>query len=415
MDKAIDGLVEPTLLIVGAGVESIPGIKIAKQMGLHVVVSDLNPTAPGFESADDTIIASTYDVQGTVLAAKRYHESVRHINGVICIASDIPLTIASVADELGLVGISLESAYLASDKLAMKRKFSKDSISIPWFSEIHNIEELKSALEEKNFPLILKPVDSRGARGVLRLTDDLDVSWAFDEAFKHSPTNRVMIEEYITGPQVSTESIVLDGKCFTSGFSDRNYELLERYTPHVIENGGDIPSKLSKIDQSAIYNLIEQAAKSLGVKNGVVKGDIVINNGKPYVIELAARLSGGYFCSHQIPLNSGVEIVLEAIKISMGETIHEEDLIPKYNRPVSQRYLFPPQGRVVSISGVEEVAERSSIALCEIRVKEGDIIGPVHNHPARAGVVIAQGATQAEAQSEALKAVQDIQIETIMS
>ena len=66
-------------------------------MGLHVVVSDGSPDAPGLAIADDTLIASTYDVEATVAAATRYHETVRPIDGVICIASDVPLTVAAVA------------------------------------------------------------------------------------------------------------------------------------------------------------------------------------------------------------------------------------------------------------------------------------------------------------------------------
>jgi biotin carboxylase len=413
MDKSIDGFPEPTLLIVGAGVESIPGIKIAKQMGLNVVVSDLNPDAPGFEYADDTIIVSTYDVEGTVAATRMYHESVRTITGVICIASDIPLTVASVAKELGLPGISLDSAYLASDKLAMKEKFSEDNIAIPWFSEIHDYDELSSLMLSSTFPLILKPADSRGARGVVRLTGNINAKWAFDEAINYSSTNRVMVEEFISGPQISTESMIVNGKCFTPGFSDRNYEMLDQYAPYVIENGGDLPSHLIEDEQNSVRKLVEQAAASMGIENGIVKGDIVLDKGKPYVIELAARLSGGYFCTHEIPLNSGVELVREAIKMAIGGTVDEKDLIPKYNRPVSQRYLFPQPGRVVSISGVNEVAGRSSIALCDIRIKVGDVIGSIHNHPARAGVVIARGETQEEAQEEAMKAIHDIQIDTI--
>ena len=68
-----------SILIVSGGIEAIPGIKIAKGMGLHVVVSDGNPEAPGFEFADDKIIASTYDVEETIQKAKNYHQSVLNL------------------------------------------------------------------------------------------------------------------------------------------------------------------------------------------------------------------------------------------------------------------------------------------------------------------------------------------------
>ena len=106
-----------TLLIVSGGMEAIPGIMRAKKMGLHVVVSDGNPKAPGFEFADDRIIASTYDIEATVNAAKTYDNNVRSIDGVISIASDVPLTVATVSSKFRLPGIPIETAKLASDRI----------------------------------------------------------------------------------------------------------------------------------------------------------------------------------------------------------------------------------------------------------------------------------------------------------
>ena len=381
-------------------------------MGLHVVVSDLNPLAPGFAIADDTIVASTYDVQATVAAAQNYHENIRAIDGVICIATDVPLTVASVADVLGLPGIPVSAARVVSEKMMMKDCFKAANIPIPDYAELLSFAELRDIVSSWGFPLVIKPVDNRGARGVLRLQPSIDLAWAFEYAHGYSPSGRVMVEKFLDGPQVSTESIVIDGNAYTPGFSDRNYELLETYAPHIIENGGDIPGILSDDDRQKIYVLVEEAAAAIGISNGVIKGDVVVHEDQPYIIEVAARLSGGYFCSHEIPLSTGVDFVGQAIKLALGKTINPEDLRPKFNQPVSQRYLFPKPGKVKSISGAEEVAAQANIDLCELRVKEGDIIGEIDNHPARAGVVIAYGDTAQEAQTAAESAVAMIQIQT---
>ena len=79
-----------TLLIISGGIESIPCIKRASDMGLHVVVSDGNPNAPGFKYADDVLVASTYDILNTYNLVKNYNEKIRKIDGVICCASDVP-------------------------------------------------------------------------------------------------------------------------------------------------------------------------------------------------------------------------------------------------------------------------------------------------------------------------------------
>ncbi len=150
----------------------------------------------------------------------------------------------------------------------------------------------------------------------------------------------------------------------------------------------------------------------MGIRNGVVKGDIVVTDGQPHVIELAARLSGGYFCTHEIPLNTGVDLVGAAIRQALGERVDPAELTPKWNRPVAQRYLFPSPGVVRSVEVGERFADHPDVAYLEIRAKPGDRIGPVDSHPARAGVVITTGDTREAAVALAEKVVDSVVIET---
>jgi biotin carboxylase len=397
-----------TLLIVSGGIEAVPGIQLAKEMGLYVVVSDANPNAPGFEYADDSIIASTYDVNETVQKAKQYHETVRQFDGVMCIASDVPLTVAAVANELGLPGIPIASAELAMDKMAMKIKFHEDGVPIPQFIQIDNRDQLKEIIKDWGYPVVIKPVDSRGARGVLRLSKEVDLDWAWAHSKENSPTGRVMVEKYLEGPQVSTESMMIEGVCYTVGFSDRNYEFLEKYAPYIIENGGDLPSFLPKETQYEVKNVVEKAALSMGIKNGIVKGDIVVHDGKPYVIELAARLSGGYFCTHEIPMNTGVDLVGNAIKMAIGEKINPVDLIPKVNNNICQRYIFPKLGIINKIYGIDKLENNSSIKYYNLHARAGQKIEAPTAHPSRAGMVITTGDSREDARFNTKTAIETI-------
>lgn len=401
-----------TLLLISGGIEAIPGILKAKALGLRVVVSDGAADAPGFKLADDTIIASTYDINQSIQQALEYHQTKHPIHGVICVASDVPHTVAHVAKALNLPGLPTKIAELSIDKLAMKARFLADHIPIPWFHQVESVEQLHQIQKNKSFDLVIKPVDSRGARGVLKLTQGINLEWAFQHALQFSPTQRVMVEKYLSGPQVSTESLVVNGKVFTPGFSDRNYEFLTRFAPHMIENGGDLPCHLSQQQQHAITDMIQCAVDSMKIKSGVVKGDIVWHDNQPCIIELATRLSGGYFCSHEIPLNTGVDFVGAAIKLAIGESVSEDDLRPKYQHYVCQRYFFPEPGRVLAVLGESDVASRDHVALCEVRVKPGDLIAETHSHPARAGLVITTGSSRQLAQQHAITAVQDIKIIT---
>ncbi len=233
-----------TLLIVSGGIEAADAAKRAKEMGHYVVVSDRDPQAPGFAFADSCLIADVYGANETAAAAERYNRKIRKIDGVICVAADAPITAATVAQRLRLPGISIAAAELACDKLAMKRRFAECGVPVPWFAEIPTPQALQRVAIERGRDLVIKPVDSRGSRGVQRVAQVADLDKAFLFARSHSPSERVMVEQYLDGPQVSTESVIVDGRCFTPGFSDRNYEYLERYAPFFIENGGDLPSHL---------------------------------------------------------------------------------------------------------------------------------------------------------------------------
>jgi biotin carboxylase len=401
-----------TLLIVSGGIEAVDAAKRAKEMGLTVIVSDRDPEAPGFAFADSCLIADVYGASETAAAAERYNRKIRKIDGVICVAADAPITVATVAAKLGIPGISIATAELACDKLAMKRRFAERGVPVPWFTEINTVQELQRIAIERGRDLVVKPVDSRGSRGVQRVAQVEDLTKAFTLARSHSPTDRVMIEEYLAGPQVSTESLVIDGVCHTPGFSDRNYEYLETYAPFFIENGGDLPSHLPQDIQAKVRDVVGRAAAALGVTNGTVKGDIVVHNGEPYVIELAARLSGGFFCTREIPLNTGIDFIGCAIKLALGEPITPEELEPKTSTAVIQRYAFPSPGRVVSVTGADDALKISGIAEVVVTAKPGDVIPPAGDKRPSAAMVLATGATREIALAAANDALACLRINT---
>ena len=397
-----------TILFVGGGVETLPAIIKAKSIGLHTVVSDIDSNAPGAYYSDDFLMCSTYDISSTLKRVSDFNKSERKIDGVICVGTDVPLTVATIAKSLSIPGISTASAGLAMDKVAMKNKFSKDKIPIPSYKRIKNYDELIESVLEWGYPIIIKPVDSRGARGVLKLDENIDKAWAWEHAKKNSPSKRVMIEKYLHGPQISTESMMINGQCNTIGFSDRNYEYLEKYSPYIIENGGDLPTKFSNEIKAKINDVLERASLSMGIENGVIKGDIVLYEGEPYVIELAARLSGGYFCTHQIPLSTGVDLVGSAIKMCLGEEININELKPKYEKFICQRFLFPKAGTLKYVSGLEKLEKNTTIEYFKIYVKPGQKVEDLVAHPSRAGMVIASGLSRSNARMNAINAINTI-------
>lgn len=402
-----------TLLIISGGIEAADAARRAKAMGLHVVVSDRDTQAPGFAFADSRLIADVYGPEETAAAAARYSRKVRKIDGVLCVAADAPVTAAMVAQRLRLPGLPLHVAELACDKLAMKRCFRSAGVAVPWFSEVKTPQELHRIAIERGRDLVIKPVDSRGSRGVQRIAEVPDLNRAFALARAHSPTERVMVEQYLPGPQVSTESIVTGGRCYTPGFSDRNYEYLDRYAPFFVENGGDLPSRLPPETQEKVRDLVARAAGAMGITDGTVKGDIVVHDGAPYVIELAARLSGGFFCTREIPLNTGVDFVGAAIRLALGEPVDEAGLVPRQQTPVIQRYAFPRPGTVLRVTGAEAAAALPGIAEVVVTARPGDVIPEAGDKRPSAAMVLASGATRDMALKAANDALALIRIETV--
>lgn len=403
---------QKTILIISGGIEAIIGIQKAKALGLHVVVSDGNPQAPGFEYADGYLVADTYSGGATYKAAKHYSETVQKIDGVIAMAADVPHTVSYVASHLGLPCNSLETALLSIDKVHMKQRLRRDGVPIPDFYEVTSLTQLNAILSSNSGPFILKPADSRGARGVIRLLPDVDPIWAFEEAIRHSPSKRLILEQFLSGPQISSESLVIDGTCYTFGLSDRNYQRIEEYAPFMIEDGGDLPPDQPADMIKKIKQLVQKTAQSLGAKTGVVKGDIVIHQGEPMIIEMATRLSGGHFSTIETPASTGIPFVENAIRLALGETIPEADLTPYYTpKAICQRYLFAKPGLVKKISGFEQWQTDQNLVHYELRVAENDTIRQTTDHTCRVGMVIAAGKDRQSAIHHAEQAIDRLKLD----
>ena len=385
----------PTLLILGAGIDQNYPIKTAREVGLRVLAADSNPNAPGFQFADEAAVVSNRDV----VALKRLcDESASRgypIVGVLVVGTDIPQIAAELALYLQIPGPSVNTGLWTTNKFLMKEKLAQAGVAVPWYALANSFSDLQRLIQQHGGQkFVIKPTDRSGARGVFVVrADDFNLQALYEDAKAEAYGGEVIVEEFIEGDQISTESILWEGKAYTPGFVDRNYEMLERFAPSVIENGGIHPSKITGTQKDSIKNLVEQAAKALGIERGVAKGDVVISQyGKPMIIEMAARLSGGDFSESLIPLGCGVNIVKAAIQIAIGNEPDVSALSDKWEQAVANRYFFGVPGKIVSIQGLEEARSLPWIRKLEVYVKPGDLIGQIKSHAKRLGVftVVAQ-------------------------
>lgn len=410
MAKPIDGA-RRTLLLVAGGRDALPAVQEAHALGVRVIVADRDPAAPGVRVADGALVANIDDPDATVEAVRAYAAH-RAIDGVLAVGADVPETVAAIADVLGLPGHSLAAARLLGDRLAMKERFRATGVPTPWYAPVEDAACLDALVRRAGRSLVLKPADARGARGVIRLLPDVDRAWAHALVSSESPSGRVMVEEFIPGRQISVEAVIIDGCVVTLGHADRSHQLLERFAPFVLDDGSDSPTTLARETIDAIDAQLRAAIAALGLRSGVVKGEIVIGPEGPMVMELSGQLPRGFSCSHEIPLATGVNLLAAAIRLALGEAVAAAELTPRWSRAVSQRYLFPGPGRVVSVSGVDEVAMGEGIALLEMGIAPGAAVRPMTQPVCRGGVVIAVGDTREQATQRATAAAARVRIVT---
>ena len=401
------------IVIIGAGAEQVYAYQVASKNGLYIIATDNNPSAPAVKYADYFILASTRDANETLCAIKLYCEKNGDIDGVMTIANDVPYTVACVASYFGLKGHSIESTVLAHDKFLMKKAFEKYDVPCPDFWKISNINELEDLVtHEKIDKFVIKPVDGRGARGVLIVNKSDNLEWAFNESLSWSDEKVLIVERFIHGMQISSESYLINGKAYTPALAERNYSRLEEFSPYIIEDGGTIPAPIDNNLVLKINKIIECGSKSMGVTEGIVKGDIVIDdNGEPQIIELALRLSGGWFASNQIIATSGVDLVDAVINQALNIKVTKEMLIPKFSRSTAVRYWFPKPGKIKSIKGEDEIKGLIGVLKYGFFRKAGDYQPVVKMHPDRFGYVIVEGEDRSEAVFRVNNALEALNIE----
>lgn len=383
------------LLILSGGFEAIEAVRTAKKMGLKVILCDGKKEAPARKFADEFIHASIYHPKDILKEIRKY-PSRKSIDGVITVAADNPVSVAIIGKYLKIKCLSKKTAEIATDKLKMKRVLKKKNILIPWFCKIENLDQLKNIIKQRPSEYVLKPADSRGSRGVIRLRNSAQCTKAFKYSNKYSNSKKLILEEWINGYQLSSESIVSNYKTYLCGVADRNYDRLDELYPYVVEDGGETPSKFSSNKLTKQINiLMNKVCRLIDLKEGSIKGDLILSNNNLYLIEFATRLSGGFFSTHTIPQVYGYNLLKNVIKISLNE---KPDLPPDpliIKRYQANRFIFLPQGKITRISGTPK--KNKKIINFNLNVKRGDLFKRITNHTMRAGGVLTIGSNRLQA------------------
>ena len=305
----------------------------AKESGLYLIATDINPQAEGQYIADEFHNISGTDVESLLNLAKDISRNFLLV-GVYC-NSDFSLEAASyINQEYGLMGCNPQSVKLSIDKTKAKQLMNSNDVPVP---EGITIDSSFSNFENMNlkFPVIVKPEDSCGSQGVRYINNITEIQEGIKKALSFS--KKVLIEEFIDGTGVDTIGIMNNGKLLPCGIGMRFFsELPYRFPIH-----GYSATDLSRADQEKAYLITEQAALSVGIINGPVKADLIYEEGKFTIIEVTPRFHGDVFTNKMIFYATGFNPAKELFYFMRNGTLTAESILDINPKCVMWKGLFP--------------------------------------------------------------------------
>jgi biotin carboxylase len=384
------------ILILGGGVMQLPAIRIAKKKGWRVILADANPQAPGIPLADNFEPVDLKDKEKMTAVALAYRER-NELDGVFTAGTDFSTTVAWVAEKCGLPGIPYNVALAASDKILMRRTFKEHNVPCPDFVALEARDDPAAYLHQVPLPVVIKPADNMGSRGVRRVDTLLDLKQAFCLALQASRSGRVIMEAFMSGEELSVDALVAEGEIHICGVADRHIF----FPPYFVELGHTMPSALDESVLNEALDVFKAGVRALGITGGAAKGDIKLTPDGPMIGEIAARLSGGYMSGWTYPYASGVEVTAAALNLAVGLPLG--DIKPRTMQVSAERAFISLPGTIADINGEKQVKEIPGIKDLFLRVTPGVKTVFPTNNVEKAGNVITQAPTRAEAIAAAEK------------
>jgi biotin carboxylase len=388
------------ILILGAGVYQTPLIRRAKERGLYVIAASNRPNDIGIGTADEFIHVDTTDK----LRLLGYAEKMR-IDAVTTTGTDVAVpSIGYICDTLGLPGISENTSYLATNKIAMKREFVKYGVPTPHFKEIKKICQLYEYAEKNRFPFVVKTPDSSGSRGFTIVQNLTELDDAFNVAMNGTRCGSIIAEEYYEGHECSASLVIIENKlvqCFI-----RNKIVTE--PPVKVTLCASCPSTLLPDIQDEISNISANAVKSLSVKNAICEADLIVTEEGIKMIELGARL-GSTGASEIIDLCYGVNLYDTVLDFALNAVpaIREQR-----GRPAAYHIVTSPESGLINRQIVpDEFLENKDVVSVVFDYSVGTLVRKYKTGPDRIGHILVIGKSAVQAESFASEVVRSIRIQ----
>ena len=386
------GQKQKAVLIFGVGPLQKSIIDRAKKMGLYTVGIDPCADATCKDCVDAFEVVGGQDYEGTCTVVDKYS-----IDAIVTAATDKPLVMmARVAEKYGFPFYSVETAQWSTDKYQMKQRFiagdvphakgiilGRDDITkLPlaishWpLSGDKDSQQPTANSQQLYYPVIVKPRDNSGSRGVKLCRNKEELEASMSEALEVSKLDTVLVEEFIEGPEYSIESLhyTANGQQPTAKviqFTEKNTTEF----PYNVELGHIQPAKISEERQQKIREIVSKIGVALHFENCPSHTELKINERGIFVIETSPRLGGDYITSTLTPLSTGVNLEDELLEISLGETINPQ---PKPVQYSGVRFFSFEEGSVIkNVPNEEFVKSWPHVVDFSFNLKEGEKVNRI--------------------------------------
>lgn len=298
------------LAIIGASYLQWPLVETAKKMGIETHCFAWEDGAVCKEICDIFYPISVLDKEAILEICQK-----ENIDGITTIATDIAMpTISYVAEKMNLISNSSQTTLWATNKALMRERFNLENVKSPRFLVASDKEDIIT--RTLNYPVIVKPVDRSGSRGINKVYSSENLSEAVGLAIEESLSNKAIIEEFIDGEEVSVESISWRGEHYILTITDK----VTTGEPHFVELEHHQPTAKPKEVIKSIKELTLNALNSLGIEYGAGHTEIKIdNNGNVFIIEVGARMGGDFIGSHLVQLSTGYNFLKGVIEVALNK------------------------------------------------------------------------------------------------
>ncbi len=303
------------ILMLGGSMQQIPAITAAKKMGLYTITCDYLPQNPGHKFADEYYNVSTTDQEAVLALAKKLQ-----INGIVAYASDPAApTAAYVSGAMGLPGNPYESVQILTHKDLFRDFLAKNGFHTPQAGGYNSYAELLTDIDRFKFPIMVKPVDSSGSKGVVKVLSKDGLADAVGEALAYSRSKRIVAEEFIQkkGYQISGDGFSVDGKLVFTSYGNELYS--GKGTREYVALGEFWPSLLSPELKEKVDAELQRLITALHMRTGAYNIEVILDEKDDvYILELGPR-NGGSYIPQLIQYATGVDLVDYTIRAAVGE------------------------------------------------------------------------------------------------